>query len=273
METTTEVVQTPVVKQKPVREKPKKVPLSHSKTIILKNSNGESLELNPNDNLPDSFLESKLRENQLYIPIGTYREIMRQLDEFWVPRFWDLEKVLVWKTKTWTDAIAYKMKVEVEWNRPWQKTPTVLVWTWYSSMTAWILLSDAIHWNIKTIEAKALRDALKHSYRIFEFPEKETSSDIKPEDVAWIEKSTPQKVVDEVVKESTESIDKIKEEMKKVYTEKYNEIVNAVKEFGKNPTKKQVLAIWTALKEQFWDKFKPYISELLTNDYNTSDDE
>jgi hypothetical protein len=34
-----------------------------------------------------------------------------------------------------------------------------------------VLLSDAIHGNIATLEAKALRSALKHGYRCFEFPE------------------------------------------------------------------------------------------------------
>jgi len=59
------------------------------------------------------------------------------------------------------------------------------------------LLSDAVHGNFKTLEARALRDALKYSYLIFEFPELDN---IDEPIAGTVNEIKAQKTIDEIAK-------------------------------------------------------------------------
>jgi len=163
-------------KEKPVA--PKK-----TGTIIKLPLNGEMIELTSDERLPVGFLEKKLKDDQLYISVSLYREIMRQMDCFGVPQFTDPEKFMSGKDKWGIDKITYRVKCTVERFKDWRKDPIILTGVWYSSFSGGILLSDAIHWNIATLDAKALRSALKHGPRIFEYPEVEVIDEWVPGDV------------------------------------------------------------------------------------------
>jgi len=225
-----------------------------------------------NEKLPMWFLQSKLRSDQLYMPVWLYRNIMRQIGEFWMPKFSE-EKFISWNNKSGRPMITYKSVCNVEWKR-WKEV-TQLEWIWFSSISAWAFLSDAVHWNMHTLYAKALRDALKYTYNIFEFPE----TDIEDQDTEWKVDDTSKKI-DEVVsnidakekekvveKDDTEWTmvwDKIKEEYTKLRTWLYDDF----KLDWKTVTKKDVLKLATTLKEMFGEENKPYIAKLITPDVN-----
>ncbi|MCI0500336.1 MAG: hypothetical protein L0Y61_01140 [Epsilonproteobacteria bacterium] len=64
------------------KTKGKKVmPVEKLKTVKLF-LDGKLDEYDIDEKLPEGFLMSKLKENQRYIPIHLYREIMRQIGEF-----------------------------------------------------------------------------------------------------------------------------------------------------------------------------------------------
>jgi len=165
----------------------------------------KEVEFSVDGRLPASFLSSKLKADQQYISIGVYREIMRQTGEFWVPEFTDPEKFMSWNNSRGIPMVTYRVKCTVEWKR-WD-TVEILRWVWYSALSWWIMLSDAIHWNIATLDAKALRSALKHSYRIFEYPEKDSE---------YVEEKADIEEVAKEVKPVEEKKDVVKKEVAKV---------------------------------------------------------
>ena len=211
----TEKEQTEAVETKPTAKPKAKEP----KTKMVKLSlDGKEYELSIDEKLPPEFLQTKLKEGQSYVPVWIYREIMRQIDEFDVPDFVE-EKIMTWNNKYNVAQVVYKMYCEVKWYRYGRsKDPVILKGHWYSSISAGALLSDAVHGNMMTLEAKALRAALRYSYRIFEFPEVEIYDDWKTEGIikekkeapkTEVEKVTTQQVVDDIVKEDTDVESKI----------------------------------------------------------------
>lgn len=254
----------------------KKKDVKKEKAVVLQ-LDGKTYEIPVSEKLPPEFLQEKLKEGQSYIPIGVYREIMRQLDEFDVPEFTE-EKIMTWNNKYNVAQVVYKMYCEVKWYKYGRdKEPIVLKWHWYSSMSAWVLLSDAVHGNMMTLEAKALRAALRYSYRIFEFPELEVYDDWKTE---WTikeksatkieakpvkteeEKATTQQVVDDIIKEDTDIETKIKDR----YSELMKELGAKVLTRDEWPQKQEVLDIGTQLKNEFWEKYKMFIINMIMPD-------
>ena len=251
----------------------KKKDSKKEKTVVLQ-LDGKIYEIPVSEKLPPEFLQEKLKEGQSYIPIGVYREIMRQLDEFGVPEFTE-EKIMTWNNKYNVAQVVYKMYCEVKWYKDWKtKEPIILKWHWYSSMSAWVLLSDAVHGNMMTLEAKALRAALRYSYRIFEFPEVEVYDDWKAE---WIikekkevkteeQKATTQQVVDDIVKEDSDIESKIKAR----YSELMKELGAKVLTRDEWPQKQEVLEIWTQLKNEFWEQYKKFIITMIMPDIDNA---
>lgn len=273
-----EKVESPVVETKPTT---KKKDVKKEKAVVLQ-LDGKTYEIPVSEKLPPEFLQEKLKEGQSYIPIGVYREIMRQLDEFDVPEFTE-EKIMTWNNKYNVAQVVYKMYCEVKWYKYGRgKEPVVLKWHWYSSMSAWVLLSDAVHGNMMTLEAKALRAALRYSYRIFEFPEIEVYDDWKTE---WTikektatkieakpvkteeEKATTQQVVDDIVKEDTDIETKIKDRYGVMMQEYGKELLTS----DEKPSKERILAMWTKLKEEFGEQYKKFIISLIMPDIKTAE--
>ena len=75
---------------------------------------GKMNEYSINGRLPEGFLRSKLKENQRYIPIHLYRDIMRQIGEFGIPDFSEPEKFINGKNKAGIDMITYKVRCTIE---------------------------------------------------------------------------------------------------------------------------------------------------------------
>ena len=264
----TEKEQTEVVETKPTTKSKAKEPKARMVKLSL---DWKDYELSIDEKLPAEFLQTKLKEWQSYVPVGTYREIMRQIDEFDIPEFVE-EKIMSWNNKYNVPQVVYKMYCEVKWYRYGRnKDPIILKGHWYSSISAGALLSDAIHGNMMTLEAKALRAALRYSYRIFEFPEVEIYDDWKTE---WTikekkeapkteeEKATTQQVVDDIIKEDSDIESKIKE----AYSKKKQEYFAKLLTTNESATKKDILAIWTELKNEFGEQYKSFIIHMIMPD-------
>lgn len=229
-------------------------------------------EYNINEKLPAWFLQSKLKENQMYLPVGLYRDIMKQIGEYGIPEFSEPEKFLSGKNKSQVDMVTYKMICTVMWYKPWEKNPIILKWFWYSSMSAWVLLSDAVHWNMHTLAAKSLRDAMKYSYNIFEYPE----SEVYDTQESWViaEKKVDNvkavQTIDNIVNSmpKQEETTSLTEEILKAYTERKTVVIEQLSLIWEEFTKKQVLSIWSELKAKFWDENKEIISKIITPDFN-----
>ena len=239
------------------------------KRIVTLSVGNDSLELDINERLPDSFLESKLKESQKYVPISVYRDIMRQIGEFGIPQFSDFKIVATGKWKSGQDTTAYKCVVTVERNKPGEKKPVILIGSGYQAMSAGILLSDAIHGNSKTLEARALRDCLKYSYLIFEFPEADTAW--LPVDETSSLSSLP-KTAEQVIKETAEAMPgrDIEKEIAESYKKQLETLWVELITTGQNITKVQILGIASKLKAEFWEEFKPIIAKVITADLNSS---
>lgn len=267
------------------KETAKDVSLSQSKTKTKKVEekkkgrtvklflDGKLDEYDIDEKLPEGFLMSKLKENQRYIPIHLYREIMRQIGEFWVPEFTDPEKFLSGKNKSNVDMVTYRVKCRVARNKPWVKEPIILTGVGYSSMSAWVLLSDAIHGNIATLEAKALRSALKHGYRCFEFPE----LDVETVEEKWVineekAKETIANVVKDMPKVESKTVDTtgIEKEITDCYNERRDIRFAQLGQIGEVVTKKHVLDLAKEIKEKFWEEHKSIISKIILNDFNSA---
>lgn len=222
-------------------------------------------EYNVDERLPDSFLESKLKESQKYIPIHIYRDILRQLpDLFWVPTFTDPEKIISGKNKSGVEVIAFRVKCSIERLRHGEKKPVVLVWDWYSAISWGAMLSDAIHGNIATLQAKALRSALKLWLRIFEYPE----ADLPEPTAQDVELTTPAKATDDVMaKMPTVNAEDIEKEYKRLFSELSQKCLET-KVTIKKP---MILAIATQLKVQFGEENKPTILKLITDSLNLAE--
>jgi hypothetical protein len=237
--------------------------------VVVLKSEWKEFTLQPTERLPITFLESKLREDQKYIPIGVYRDIMRQIWEFWIPTFADAEKIITGKNKSWWESIAFKVKVEVVRNKPWVKEPILLKGSWYSAMTWGIMLSEAIHWNFKTLEAKALRDALKYSYLIFEHPEADVEEPTEDKDM-MINKIIEEAVWPAPTKEEAAEKKATKDDIQKDFDtemQAYNTKVLAWWPEAK-AEKWDILAIATKLKEKYWVENKKIILEIITQTLN-----
>lgn len=232
--------------------------------------------------LPEWFLHSKLKDSQRYLPVHLYRELLRQIDEFWIPEFSDPEKFATGKNKSWVDVITYAMKCTIVWNKPWKKEPIILTGKAYSAMSWGTLLSDAVHWNFATLEAKSLRSALRHSYAIFEFPEvdvvdewipatintKETidgANKVLDSVVAWME--TP------VARDTTKPVEAPKEPVKKwtvtkamiktMFDTKLAELVSQCETVWTPITKVLILQIATEIKLSVGEEYKTTIMEVI----------
>lgn len=264
----TEAVETkPTTKQKAKEPKVRTVKLSLDWT---------EYELSIDEKLPSEFLQTKLKEWQSYVPVGIYREIMRQIDEFDVPDFVE-EKIMTWNNKYNVAQVVYKMYCEVKWYRYGRsKDPVILKGHWYSSMSAWVLLSDAVHGNMMTLEAKALRAALRYSYRIFEFPEIEVYDDWKSEwTIKWEKveskveapKATTQQVVDDIVKEETD----IEKQIKDDYAEMIKQLGAEMLTRDTWIQKTEIIALWTKLKEKYWEDYKKFIINLIKPDLDVAE--
>lgn len=262
------------------KTKGKKVmPVEKLKTVKLF-LDGKLDEYDVDEKLPEGFLMSKLKENQRYIPIHLYREIMRQIWEYWVPEFTDPEKFLSGKNKSSVDMVTYRIKCKVSRTKPWVKEPIILTGVGYSSMSAWVLLSDAVHGNIATLEAKALRSALKHSYRIFEFPEldvvdtneqwqinelkaKETIDNV----VKWMPTQTPAQT--SVPVQPIENTD-IQKEIIEDYNRKKETTFAQLAELKQPVEKKHVLWLAKEIKDKFGEEHKEFISKVIRDDFNSA---
>ena len=262
--------QTEVVETKPTTKTKAKEPKARTVKLLL---DGKEYELSIDEKLPPEFLQTKLKEGQSYVPVWTYREIMRQIDEFDVPDFVE-EKIMTWNNKYNVAQVVYKMYCEVKWYKYGRsKDPVILKWHWYSSISAGALLSDAVHGNMMTLEAKALRAALRYSYRIFEFPEIEIYDDWKTEGTikekapkTEAQKATTQQVVDDIVKEDTDVESKIKAR----YTELMKELGAKVLTREEWPQKQEVLDIGTQLKNEFWEQYKQFIITMIMPDIDNA---
>lgn len=224
------------------------------------------------ERLPEWFLQSKLKEDQRYIPIHLYREIMRQIDEFGVPQFSIPEKFATGKNKSGTDMITYRVVCTVEWHKNWKKDPIILTGTWYSAMSWGTLLSDAIHGNVATLDAKALRSALKHSYRIFEYPEMDVVDVPTPGTVNEIRAA---KTIEEIAKAMPwvpeEPVTDIENNIREEYaTQKALLDKNLAEMWTDKPTKSQILSIATDLKNKFGEEYKKFITPVIMNDLNSA---
>lgn len=268
----TEKEQTEVVETKPTTKSKAKEPKARTVKLSL---DWKDYELSIDEKLPAEFLQTKLKEWQSYVPVGTYREIMRQIDEFDVPEFVE-EKIMSWNNKYSVPQVVYKMYCEVKWYRYGRsKDPVILKGHWYSSISAGALLSDAIHGNMMTLEAKALRAALRYSYRIFEFPEIEIYDDWKTEGTikekkeapkTEEEKATTQQVVDDIIKEDSDIESKIKAR----YSELMKELGAKVLTREEWPQKQEVLDIGTQLKNEFWEQYKKFIITMIMPDIDNA---
>ena len=266
----------------PVKQGIKKKKVVKVKTVKLM-LDWKLMELSVDERLPEWFLQSKLKEDQRYIPIHIYREIMRQMDCFGVPQFSDPEKFMSGKNKSQIDMITYRVKCTVEWNKDGRKNPVILTGAWYSAMSGGTLLSDAIHWNIATLDAKALRSALKHSSRIFEYPELDVVDIPTPAEI----KETAKKADDILSKVAGDMkpTEKIKAkpvatpvdtavDIEKVIRAEYAvllaELDKALTDawFDKQRTKEQILNLATQLKTKHGEQHKPLIIKIITWDLN-----
>jgi len=254
-------------------EKEKKVEkVTGAKMVYLQLGN-KIHPLSLDDRMPEDFLKTKFQEKQRYIPINVYREMIRQIWEFGIPQF-EIEKFVSWNNKSNVAMIAYKCICKLDWFKYWdKKEPIVLIGNWYSAISAWALLSDAIHWNMHTLQAKALRDALKYSYRIFEFPEDDVSDPNEAGTIHWegenplSPKAEPTKTtVDDVVKDMPEEDSDIQKKIKEDYSIAIKELWEKAINESYEITKKDVLSIGTALKEKYWEDNKKFIISILMKD-------
>lgn len=253
--------------QKDTKEKPKK---QESKRTVKLFLDRELREFDINEKLPEWFLQNKLKDDQKYIPINLYRDIMRQIWEFGIPDISDPEIFITGTNKSWISMKTYRVKCTVLWHKEWIKEPVELRGVWYSAMSPWTLLSDAVHGNMQTLNAKAMRDALKYAYKIFEFPEKDAedlneaweikeANDVKAkETIAKIAAET--KPVEEKPSETKEEEKgELTPEIK--ITESFNE---EYKKIEWEVTKKSVLLIGTELIKRFGEWNRPIIQKIIT---------
>ncbi len=240
-----------------------------------------------NEKLPFGFLQTKLKEGQFYMPVGLYRDIMRQIGEFGIPDFSDIEKITSGKNKSQVDMVTYKMTCKVARHKPWSLEPIMLKWFGYSSMSAGVLLSDAVHGNMHTLASKALRDAMKYAYNIFEYPEVDVIDAQEP----W---TINEKKVD--VAKAQDTIKKVAEDMKDVETDpsmtpfpwgadkdiSTNEAIeNDYKRMKEEMfaqletawelvTKQSILALAGTLKRKYGEEHKDFISKVIVTDFNSA---
>lgn len=269
-------VQEPESKTKEPKVKETKTKVRESKKasvskIVKLTNNGVEYNLFINERLPEAFLEVKLKESQKYIPIIVYRDIMRQVDEFGIPQFGELEKIITGKWKSGGDMITYKMRVTIERNKPGEKKPIMLCGSWYQAMSGSTLLSDAVHGNMKTLESRAMRDALKYSYLIFEYPEADLTS-IPTGSVEEVSLSSLTKTADDVLKEVAETMPgrDIEKEIFDEYKKQHETLWVKTITDGTMITKADIIKIATGLKLQFGEAVKPLIAKIITADLNNA---
>lgn len=303
--------ETKVTKKETKPKKEKEVVKEKEDKAIVLQLDWKNVELSADDNLPSWFLEKKLKDDQLYIPVGLYREIMRQLDCFGVPQFSDPEKFMSGKNKSQIDMITYRVKCSVErFKYGRNNAPVILTGVGYSSFSGGVLLSDAIHGNIATLDAKALRSALKHSYRIFEYPEKDVTAEEIPGDVnatiakanETLNKATPApaqtstpastpastpttKAPVKVDPEASKAIDNavadiptqstgpsVESQISEEYKVLHAELLKALYELDPDAktTKQMILDLASKLKAKYGEQYKKYILWVITKDLNSS---
>lgn len=169
--------------------------------------------------LPTSFLKSKLSEKSTYLPVPVYRTIIRQINNDSIERYWFEEfslpkfsekpiELYEWKTEKWGNVKSIKSMYcdcFVPRKNPVTNTQQLLHWVWYSAMSIDMLLTDSsLHGNMHTLRAKALRDAMKYSYAIFEFPEDDYDQEEPNVKAQLKEKSVISDVVKSIVSEKKE---------------------------------------------------------------------
>lgn len=260
--------------------------------------------------LPAGFMKSKLRDDQTYVPIHIYRDIMRQIGEFDIPVFSEPTMFIEGKNKQGVPMITYKSGCTVTWT-VWKEVK-VLRGSWYAPMSGGVLLSDAVHGNMKTLEARALRDALKYAYKIFEFPEldkidaplaaevnlpsnnklDEVAKDTTPVNWKKASEKVPSKTEkipvqkhdlendtpvgdqnpnpDLIVPEDWDPVDN-EEAIRADYAAMKAELDEGLKSIGQSVTKAMILDIATKLKEKFGEAEKDSIKSIIMPDYNSAE--
>ena len=178
------------------------------KTVKIIDFNWKTRELDLNNYMPEDLYKYHKYSKCYYVPIEIFRDILRQLPEFWIPKFEDFEDIYKWKTKDWNWIRVLRQKVKLLW---WvEEQPIEIEWIWYHNVTDWKLFEWTL-WNMKILEARTLRDALKNTYRIFD--KGEIHVDDWTETTEWTQEAKA--TAAEIVQEQQENQENNKTQRKK----------------------------------------------------------
>lgn len=234
--------------------------------VRLRNPVSDKIEsYSVDQHLPEDFYQQKLKQAEKYIPVYVYREIIRQLNNVWIPYFEEPKYLHAWTVKEDAKIYLYCQKCKI------QVDDKEIEWVGYHNFSLSALLSSSAHGNFKTLEAKAVRDTLKDVYRIFDYgvyqDEEEKATEPEPDKKNTKEKSSkedstkqssstkqkspgevnPEEVLNDIKKQDNEqqSQEITSEEVSKMAENSFEEFIKT----NPKPTKSQLKSVATEVKE------------------------